>query len=274
MKAISFVKMHGTGNDFIIIDGLRQKTALGTEQVKKMCRRRLGIGADQVILVGPSRKADFKMRIFNADGGEVEMCGNGIRCVAKYLFDGKLTSKKTLEIETLAGIVKPEVLKDGRVKVDMGTPILEGNKIPVKLSGRVINRTIKAGDREFRITCVSMGNPHCVIFIDKVGKFAVSQYGPILEHHPLFPRRTNVEFIERISIKEIRMRTWERGTGETAACGSGACAAVVAGVLNSKIERKTLVHLLGGELGVEWAKDEHVYLTGQAEEVFRGEVRT
>jgi diaminopimelate epimerase len=174
---------------------------------------------------------------------------------------------------TLAGIVKPEVLKDGRVKVNMGTPILEGNKIPVKLSGRVINRTIKAGDREFRITCVSMGNPHCVIFIDKVGKFAVAQYGPILEHHPLFPKRTNVEFVERISMKEIRMRTWERGTGETAACGSGACAAVVAGVLNSKIERKTLVHLLGGELGVEWANDEHVYLTGHAEEVFRGEVK-
>lgn len=272
MKTLSFVKMHGTGNDFILVDGLRRKATVTPEEVKKLCRRRMGIGADQLLLLAPSRKADFKMRIYNADGGEVEMCGNGIRCVARYVLDGKLTRKKALEIETMAGIIKPEVLGTGRVKVDMGTPILEGSKIPVKLSGRVINRSIKVEDKEFRITCVSMGNPHCVIFVDKVGKFAVAAYGPLLEHHPLFPKRMNVEFVERISPREMRMRTWERGTGETAACGTGACAAVVAGVLNSKTEKKARIHLLGGDLDVEWAGDDHLYLTGNAEEVYRGEI--
>lgn len=272
MKTLSFVKMQGTGNDFVLIDGLRQKVNLTAEQVRRLCRRRMGVGADQLLLLAPSRKADFKMRIFNADGGEVEMCGNGVRCVVKYVLNGKMTRKKEMEIETLAGIVRPEVLGDGRVRVNMGPPILEGREIPVKLSGRVINRSIKVEDQEFRITCVSMGNPHCVIFVDKVAKFAVGRYGPVLEHHSLFPRRMNVEFVERVNPREVRMRTWERGTGETAACGSGACAAVVAGVLNSRIERKSRVHLLGGELDIEWAADDHVFLTGPAEEVYRGTV--
>ncbi len=199
------------------------------------------------------------------------MCGNGIRCVAKYLVEHGYTKKRELEIETLAGIKKP-VIRGDKIRVDMGEPVFDGKLIPVRLSGRVINRAIKIEDMDFKITCVSMGNPHTVIFMDKIDKFNVEKYGPALENNKMFPKKTNVEFVEKINDNELKMRVWERGSGETLGCGSGACAVGVAGVLNNKSRENVLIHLRGGDLEIEWTKDNHVFLTGPAEEVFRGEI--
>ncbi|MGC8579717.1 MAG: diaminopimelate epimerase [bacterium] len=268
---MKFTKMQGTGNHFIVIDAIKKEEKLTPEQIKSLCTPAFGIGADQLLMILPSRVADFRMRIFNADGGEVEMCGNGIRCVARYLIDHGYTKKQELEIETLAGIKKP-MIRGNKIRVDMGEPIFDAKLIPVRLSGRVINRAVKVEDMEFKITCVSMGNPHTVIFMDKVDKFNVQKYGPAIENYKLFPKKTNVEFVEKINDNELKMRVWERGSGETLGCGSGACAAAVAGVLNNKSKEHVTIHLRGGDLEIEWAKDNHVYLTGPAEEVFRGEI--
>ncbi len=270
-KTIRFTKMQGTGNHFVVIDAIKKEQRLSGEQIRKLCTTAFGIGADQVLIIAPSKVADFRMRIFNADGGEVEMCGNGIRCVAKYVLEHGYTGKRELEIETLAGIKKP-VIRGNRIRVDMGEPAFDARFIPVRLSGRVINRAIKIEDAEFKITCVSMGNPHTVIFMDKIDKFNVVKYGAAIENNKLFPRKTNVEFVEKVNDNELKMRVWERGTGETLGCGSGACAAAVAGVLNNKSKERVLIHLRGGDLEIEWTKDNHVYLTGPAEEVFRGEI--
>lgn len=270
-RTIKFTKMQGTGNHFIVIDAIKKEEKLSTEQIQKLCTQAFGVGADQLLMILPSKNADFRMRIYNADGGEVEMCGNGIRCVAKYVLEHGYTKKHELEIETLAGI-KKTVIKGDSIRVDMGEPILDAKQIPVRLSGRVINRAIKVEDMEFKITCISMGNPHTVIFMDKIEKFNVAKYGPAMENNKLFPRKTNVEFVEKVNDNELKMRVWERGTGETLGCGSGACAVGVAGVLNNKTREKVLIHLRGGDLGIEWAKDNHVYLTGPAEEVFTGEI--
>jgi diaminopimelate epimerase len=267
-----FTKMHALGNDFILID-TRNSTVDNPEELsRRLCRRRFGVGADQMLLLSESTTADFRMQIFNADGSEVEMCGNGIRCLAKYIWDRGLSTKNILNIETLAGIIKPERAGD-MVKVDMGEPVLEGRKIPVNLDGTVTDYPLEIEDRTFHITCVSMGNPHAVIFVDNVRDFPVSYYGAKIETHSMFPRRTNVEFIEVINPQEIRMRVWERGSGETLACGTGASASAVACMIKNLTNRKITVHLEGGDLYIEWANDNHVYMTGPAEEVFEGEIK-
>ncbi|MEJ2008861.1 MAG: diaminopimelate epimerase [Acidobacteriota bacterium] len=284
---LDFTKMHGTGNDFILIDCRSSVPDDLPDLARRLCRRRFGIGADQVLLLYDSDKADFMMRIYNADGGEVEMCGNGIRCFAKYIWDRGLSGKDSIAVETLAGIVRPEKAGD-MVRVDMGEPVLEPEKIPVKIAqspefqvkddtshltphvSRVVDYPLKVEDREFRITCVSMGNPHAVIVVDSVGNFDIGRYGPLIEHHPMFPNRVNIEFMEVTGTDSISMRVWERGSGETMACGTGACAAAVAANINGLAGRKIKVVLLGGELVIEWKKDDHVYMTGQAAEVFEG----
>jgi diaminopimelate epimerase len=290
---IHFTKMHGLGNDFILIDcrendpGIRQfETA-----AQQLCHRRFGIGADQLLLLYPSRIADFKMRIFNADGSEVEMCGNGIRCLAKYIWDRNISRKDILKIETLAGIIKPE--KAGQmVKVDMGGPIFDPEKIPVKInpkskiqkpkmeiskltshiSNLVIDYPLKIEKKTFKITCVSMGNPHAVIVVKDISDFPVAYYGPLIENHPIFPQRTNVEFIEVLNPSEITMHVWERGSGETMACGTGASAVAVASHVKGLTGRAVTVHLLGGDLFIEWAPDDHIYMTGPAEKIFEGAI--
>ena len=290
---IKFTKMHGLGNDFILIDCINQAVSCQlspprraraiSELSKRICNRRFGIGADQILLLHPSKNADFKMRILNADGSEVEMCGNGIRCLAKYIWDRGLSKKTILDIETPAGNIRPE--KKGKmVRVDMGEPILEPEKIPVKISQKsevrsqksekniIIDYPLKIKDKTFKITCVSMGNPHAVIFVDKVADFPVTYYGPLLEKHKLFPKKTNVEFIEALNSSEIKMRVWERGSGETMACGTGAAAAAVASNLKGLTEKNVTVRLAGGDLFIEWAENNHVYMTGPATEVFTGEI--
>jgi len=280
--------MHGLGNDFILIDCIAQKCPTEKKDLealgKRLCDRRFGIGADQILLLSSSQKADFMMRIFNADGSEVEMCGNGIRCLAQYIWDSKLSDKKVLSVETPAGIIRPEKAGD-LVKVDMGEPIFEPERIPVNISaesnpplppffkggrGAIIDYPLKIEDREFAMTCVSMGNPHAIILVDDVIRFPVTYYGPMIENHPLFPRRINVEFIEVLSETQIRMRVWERGAGETMACGTGASAAAVATSLKGKTGKKVTVHLPGGDLFIEWAGDNHIYMTGPAARVFEG----
>ena len=286
---LDFTKMHGTGNDFILIDCRRSTPDDLPDLARRLCQRRFGVGADQVLLLENSGQADFKMRIYNADGSEVEMCGNGIRCLAKYVWDRGFSEKDPLSVETLAGIVRPE--KAGEmVRVDMGQPLFEPERIPVKIiqdsrfkiqnkevrsssqASRIVDYPLKIADREFLITCVSMGNPHAVIAVDGVGSFDVGKYGPLIEHHDLFPNRVNVEFIEVAGKDNIRMRVWERGAGETMACGTGASAAAVAANINGLVGRLVNVTLLGGDLVIEWKEDNHVYMTGQAAEVFEGRV--
>jgi diaminopimelate epimerase len=290
---IHFTKMHGIGNDFILIDCRENSSRIRVPatMAKHLCHRRFGIGADQLLLLYRSRIAHFKMRIFNADGSEVEMCGNGIRCLAKYIWDKKISRREILQIETLAGIMKPE--KAGEmVKVDMGEPIFEPEKIPVKIntkfkiqklktknknlksqiSNMVIDYPLKIKDREFKITCVSMGNPHAVIMAKGVSDFPVAFYGPLIENHPIFPKRTNVEFVEVLNDSEIAMYVWERGAGETMACGTGASAVAVASHVKGLTGRTATVHLLGGDLFIEWAPDNHIYMTGPAEKVFDGAI--
>jgi diaminopimelate epimerase len=286
---LKFTKMQGLGNDFILIDCRGFEPPAMSVLAQRLCHRRFGIGADQLLLLYPSESADFMMRIFNADGSEVEMCGNGIRCLAKYVWDRGLSGKSVLKVETMAGVIRPEKVDD-LVRVDMGEPIFAPENIPVNMAqhaalstlrseGRaetksanaVVDLPLQVGDREFRITCVSMGNPHAVIVVDKVPEFPVAYYGPMIERHPLFPKRTNVEFIAVLNPSEIRMRVWERGAGETMACGTGACASAVAAHLKGLTGKSVTVHVNGGDLSVEWAEDNHVYMTGPAVEVFNGE---
>ncbi len=269
---IAFTKMHGTGNDFVFIDCLETNIVNLESLAKKLCDRRFGIGADQLLTVHPSKIADFKMEIYNADGSQVEMCGNGIRCFAKYVYERGLTKKKWLEVETLAGIVRPRLVGE-MVEVDMGEPILEGRKIPVDADGQIINRPLVVDGREYAATCVSMGNPHCVLYLDDIDSLALEKIGPRFEHHAFFPKRVNTEFIKVISPNEVKMRVWERGAGETWACGTGASAVAVAGVLAGKTERELTIHLKGGDLFIEWRDNNRVYMTGGAEEVFRGTVK-
>lgn len=270
---LAFTKMQGLGNDFIFVDGRKVKAALLKKAARRLCDRRFGIGADQILVLGSSRKADFSMMIFNADGSEVEMCGNGLRCLARYVKDRRLSAKAEIRIETKAGIQTARVLGGGKVQIDMGEPILKGREIPVNLSGRVINRPLRVEGHEFRATCVSMGNPHCVIFVEDLAKLPLEKYGPMIEKHSLFPRRTNVEFVKIHSASEIEMRVWERGVGETLACGSGACAAAVAASLVGYADRKVKVRLKGGTLQIEWCRETgHVLMIGAAESVFEGVV--
>jgi diaminopimelate epimerase len=270
---LAFTKMQGTGNDFVIIDCTELTLAEPAALARRLCDRRFGVGADQMLLVlpSPTPDADFRMAIYNADGSEVEMCGNGVRCFARYVRGHGLTAKEEIRVHTDAGIIRPTLLGDGTVRVDMGEPILEGERIPSTFSGPVTSQPLTVQEQPFAVTCVSMGNPHCVVFVDDVASFPVVALGPDFERHAAFPRRINTEFIEVVDPRNLRMRVWERGSGETMACGTGASAALVAAVLNDKAERTANVHLAGGVLAIEWdAASNHVYMTGPAEEVFSG----
>lgn len=271
---IPFAKMHGIGNDFIVVDCRTNPIPDPKAFAIKYCDRRFGVGADQLLLLCPSTVGDFKMLIFNADGSEVEMCGNGIRCFAKYIWDRNISDKPVLNVETLAGIIRPERAGD-MVKVDMGVPILEPARIPVNLesSGPVTDHPVEALGRIFNATFVSMGNPHAVIFLDDdVTDFPVETYGPVIENHSLFPKRINVEFVNRVSDSELVMRVWERGSGITLACGTGATATGIAAMVKNLTQKRVTVHLLGGDLVIEWADNGRAYMTGPAEEVFEGHV--
>ena len=273
---IKFTKMNGLGNDYVYIDCINNKYNIDEmpKLAKVMSDRHFGIGSDGVICICNSDIADFKMRMFNQDGSEAEMCGNGIRCVGKFVYDKRLTNKKNITIETLAGIkqLKLNIVNEkvDTVKVDMGEPILDKEKIPVKCEKEKL--LLKVDDKEFEFIPVSMGNPHAVTFINNVDKFDVERYGKIVEIDKHFPQKTNVEFIQILDKENIKMRVWERGTGETMACGTGACASVVASILSNYTNNNVYVHLLGGDLQIEWnKKNDHIYMTGPAEIVFEGE---
>ena len=274
---IKFTKMHGLGNDYVYIDAINQNIGNRSELAKKLSDRHFGIGSDGLILICKSDVADFKMQMFNGDGTEAEMCGNGIRCVGKFVYDKGLTTKTNLIIETLAGLKELKlIVKDNKVekvKVDMGIPILDTDKIPV-IAEDFQNLNLKVLDKNFVFTCVSMGNPHAVAAInDDVDTFDVAKYGSIIEKMDIFPNRTNVEFVNVINKRNIKMRVWERGSGETLACGTGACASVVSCILNGYINRKVNVKLLGGVLEIEWdINNNHIYMTGSATTVFDGTI--
>ena len=278
-----FTKMHGAGNDYVYINCFEPHclNAVQLGDVPKlaiaMSDRHFGVGGDGIVLITPSEKADARMRMFNADGSESEMCGNAIRCVAKYIFDHGICRKEELTIETGRGVLSLQVVattagKVDRVRVNMSSPILISSQIPTTLPGDPpVKALLEVAGRQLAVTCVSMGNPHCVTFVDEVNDDWVLNVGPKIELHPAFPRRINAEFIQVVSPHETIMRVWERGSGETLACGTGACASVVAGVLAGVTERKVTVHLRGGDLQIEWADSNEVFMTGPATEVFSGE---
>lgn len=277
---MKFTKMHGTGNDYIYVNGFVETIENPAEFAIKYSDRHKGIGSDGLVMIMPSETCDFRMRMFNADGSESEMCGNASRCIGKYVYDKGLTNKTSVTLETLAGVKVLELFIGNdnlveKVTVDMGEPILGGLKIPTVFDEEtVINKNVSFNnDIEYNITTVSMGNPHAVIFTSGIHALDLPKIGPVIENASIFPRRTNTEFIEVVNSELVKMRVWERGSGETMACGTGACAAVVAGVLNGLNSRKTTVELLGGELTIEWkAEDNHVYLTGGATTIFEGEI--
>ncbi|EAQ81272.1 diaminopimelate epimerase [Blastopirellula marina] len=273
-----FTKMHGIGNDYVYVNCFAEQLPAAPETIAPLVSdRHFGIGGDGLILITPSEVADARMRMFNADGSESEMCGNGLRCVAKYVFDHDIAKKETLKLETGAGVLTVQIETENglarQVRVNMGQPILEGKKIPTIFdSNPVVNQKIEIAGQSFDVTCVSMGNPHCVIFVEKATDELVLKIGPQIERSTYFPSRVNVEFVEVVSPNEVRQRTWERGSGETLACGTGASAVCVAGVLTGRTKRKILNHLLGGDLQLEWNEaDNCVYKTGGATEVFTGE---
>lgn len=276
---MKFTKMHGIGNDYVYVDCTKEELRQPGEISRFVSDRHFGIGSDGLILIKSSDKADFQMAMYNADGSQGEMCGNGIRCVAKYVYDYGLTDKNEISIETLAGIKYLKLtVEDGKVskvRVNMGEPILVPEKIPVAADTKeVVNEPIEVCGKEWRMTCVSMGNPHAVIFIDTpVKEFPLEQIGPHFENHERFPSRVNTEFVRVLNRQTMEMRVWERGSGETLACGTGTCATAVAAVLNGLCERQVTVHLLGGDLEIEWNEaDNCVYMTGSATTVFDGEI--
>ena len=276
---MKFTKMQGAGNDYVYVNCFVENVADARQTAIQVSNRNFGVGSDGLILIMPSEKADVRMRMFNSDGSESEMCGNGIRCVAKYAYDHGIVTKTEITAETGAGILTLQLVPGGdgkieKVRVNMGPPRLTRGEIPMTgdTSAQVVDQPLSILDRIFRITCASMGNPHCVIFVDDVENFPVTTYGPLIENHELFPRRTNVEFVQVISRSEVRQRTWERGAGETLACGTGSSAVTAACLLNGLTDRKILNHLSGGDLEMEWAGDGNIYMTGPAVEVFSGEI--
>lgn len=273
-----FTKMHGAGNDYVYVEAADQTLPPDLAALaRQMSDRHFGVGADGLILILPSTCADARMRMFNADGSEAQMCGNGIRCFAKYLYDHGLCRKPQLQIETGAGVLQVDLETAGgqvrRVRVDMGEPILEAARIPTRLPGDpVVNALLSVGGQNLQVTCVSLGNPHCVSYVESLNDDLVLRLGPLVEHDPQFPQRVNAEFVQVLSPREVRQRTWERGSGETLACGTGASAVCVAGVLTGRTQRQLVVHLRGGDLELNWNEsDNHVYMTGPAAEVFCGE---
>jgi diaminopimelate epimerase len=273
-----FTKMQGAGNDYVYVNLFEEQLPeAAPDLARKVSDRHTGIGSDGLILIEPTDQADARMRMFNADGSESEMCGNGIRCVAKYVYDHGIARREELTIETGNGLLKlqlfPEQGRVQQVRVNMGQPILESARIPTTLSGDPpIDAPLQVGDISLSVTCVSMGNPHCITFLPEVNDDWVLKVGPQIERHPAFPNRVNAEFIQVVSPREMNMRVWERGSGETLACGTGACAVAVAGVLSGRTERRVVIHLLGGDLELEWSEATgEVFMTGPAVEVFSGE---
>ena len=272
-----FTKMQGLGNDYIYVNCLEEDVPDPVETARKISDRHFGVGSDGLVLILPDEQADFRMRMFNSDGSESEMCGNAARCVGKYIHDRGLSDKEEIRLMTGAGIKNLQLtVRDGRtesVRVDMGEPILEAERIPTTLTGlKVVNTPLEVLGETYGVTCVSMGNPHAVIFVEDADQFDVHTVGPVIENYPLFPRKTNVEFVTVKDRENLRMRVWERGAGETMACGTGACATAVAAILNGRTDRAVMIHLLGGDLFIEWNEsDGHVMMTGPAREVFSGE---
>lgn len=274
MSTIAFWKMQGTGNDFVVFDGTELPDGVDLAALgQRWCDRHFGIGADGLLIRWPSEKAHARMQIINADGSEANMCGNGIRCLAVYLA-GQGAPSGELTIETLGGLIRPTLLPDGQVRVAMGRPRLRAAEVPVHGygEGRVIEQPIHANGRTWSFTAVSMGNPHAVIFVDDVEACDVAALGQVLERHPAFPNRANIEFVQVLNPEEVRMQVWERGAGITLACGTGACATLVAGVLTGRMARRAAVHVPGGTLQIEWPDDEaEVFMTGPAGVVFQGQ---
>ena len=280
---MKFTKMEGLGNDYVYINCFEEKVENPSEISVKVSDRHFGIGSDGLILIKPSEIADFTMEMYNADGSQSEMCGNGIRCVGKYVYDYGLTDKEDITVETLAGIKYLKLfVKDGKVEkvtVNMGAPILEPKEVPVLAEAlpegmdKVVDYPINVGGKEYRTTCVSMGNPHSVVFVEDTDTFPLEEVGPLFENNEFFPRRVNAEFVQIVDRTYAKMRVWERGSGETLACGTGTCASVVAAILNGLTEDEVTVRLLGGELVIRWDRDENaVYMTGPARVVFDGEI--
>lgn len=273
---LEFTKYQGLGNDFILVDNRDSNTPKVTPaQAEQLCDRHFGIGADGVIFALPGQNGtDYTMRIFNSDGSEPEMCGNGIRCMARFIGDLEgSNAKDTYTIHTLAGLITPKLTADGQVTVDMGQPRLTPAEIPTNLGAgadKVVNLPLEVAGQTWQVTTVSMGNPHCITFVDDVAAIDLEKIGPLFEHHTAFPARTNTEFIEVVRPDYLKMRVWERGAGITLACGTGACASLVAAVLNGKSDRKATIELPGGPLLIEWAEDNRIFMTGPAERVFAG----
>ena len=277
-KSMKFTKMHGIGNDYVYVNCFEESVKNPAEVSKFVSDRHFGIGSDGLILISPSAIADFRMNIYNADGSQAEMCGNGIRCVAKYVYDYGLTDKTEISVETLAGIkylrLQVENGKVANVEVNMGAPILEPKEIPVAVEeSPVVNVPVEVKGKIYHMTCVSMGNPHAIIFMNNVKDLDIAAIGPYFENHTVFPKRTNTEFVEVLDRNTVNMRVWERGSDETLACGTGACATTVACILNDKTENEVTVHLLGGDLKIRWDREANqVYMTGPATVVFDGEI--
>ena len=276
---MKFTKMHGCGNDYVYVNCFKETIENPNEAAKFVSDRHFGIGSDGMICIHPSDKADFRRAMYNSDGTEGAMCGNGVRCIAKYVYDYGLTDKTTITIETKGGIKELDLtVEDGKVtwvNVDMEAPVLDADKIPVIYDeeNKVIDKPVLVDGREYRITCVSMGNPHGVVFVDSVDDLDIEKLGPMFENHPMFPDRVNTEFIQVVDDHTIKMRVWERGAGETLACGTGACASAYASYLNKKTGKKVLVHLLGGDLQIEYDEEKHtIFMKGPATKVFDGEI--
>jgi diaminopimelate epimerase len=275
---LRFTKMHGAGNDFVVLDGIRGALPPLEPLARRLGDRHFGIGFDQLLVVRPSRAADYRMEIYNADGSQVEMCANGIRCFFQYLREAGHTRAEELRVETLSGVVVPRWAGPGRVTVDMGPPILAPAKIPTRLgdasgAGPVLDLPLRVDGRELRVSSVSMGNPHCVVYVETVDDAPVATLGPRIENHDAFPNRVNVEFVELVDRGHVRQRTWERGAGETLACGSGACATVVASILRGVVDARVRVELRGGDLDISWAGGAaSVLMTGPAATVFTGTI--
>ncbi len=278
MISLKFTKMQGAGNDYIYINGLNQTIENPSELAIRLSNRNFGIGSDGLVFILPSDSCDFRMQMFNSDGSEAEMCGNASRCVGKWVYDNKLTTNKEISLETRAGTKYISLLEGNEIsrliKVDMGEPILEPTLIPVNIDANpVLNQPITVDNKEWRVSCVSMGNPHAVLFLDEIYNLELPILGPKFETHTLFPKKINTEFIQIIDRSNMNMRVWERGAGETLACGTGACAATVAAILNGYCDRKVTINLLGGKLEIEWDEtNNHVYMTGEAVTVFNGEI--
>lgn len=276
---MKFTKMHGCGNDYVYVNCFEETIENPSEVARFVSDRHFGIGSDGMILICPSEIADFRMAMYNLDGSEGKMCGNGVRCIAKYVYDHHLTDKTQISLETLGGIKYLDLnIKDGKVetvKVDMGEPVLTPSEIPVKLPGdKIIDEPLDVLGQTWNITCISMGNPHAVVFVDDTKSLDLEKIGPSFEKHPIFPEQVNTEFVHVIDRKTVDMRVWERGSGETFACGTGACATAFACILNGKTDDEVLVHLVGGDLLIQYDRESnHIFMTGPATEVFSGEIQ-